>query len=108
MSNQDFFEKQLKDKINSNITYAEYKQTQNNYNLNQYYINQQFINKNKQLEEEKKLEEQLKEQRKNIDKETESKWERYKSRKNSYYDGPKLLMAVKEHGQPYKNSCNIS
>lgn len=49
----------------------------------------------------------LEEQRKNIDKETERKWQKYiESQKNIKYDyGPKLYMDAKEHEQSYNNCC---
>ena len=59
------------------------------------------------LEEERKFTQILDEQKKNVDKETERKWEKYKNRVNKPYRGPLLGMAIREHGQPYKN-CSIS
>ena len=59
------------------------------------------------LEEERKFTQILDEQKKNVDKETERKWEKYKNRVNKPYRGPLLGMAIKEHGQPFKN-CSIS
>jgi len=113
MSDIEFFEKKLKDKININIIYTEYKKTEANDYTKQYYLLSKlqdiYINEELKKEkiEEQILEEQLVEQRKNIDKDTEAKWERYKSRQKKYYDGPLLSMAVKEHGQPF-NYCSIS
>ncbi len=111
MSNQEIFEKQLKDKINLNITYAEYAQAQLQSNCNQYYLERKVLEQQqleKQKLEKQRFEEQLNEQRKKIDKDTEAKWKKYMSRQQKYYSGPLLKMAVKEHGQPYKNNCNIN
>ena len=73
--------------------------------LNEQYENIKKIEK--RLEEERKFTQILDEQKKMVDKETERKWEKYKNRVNKPYRGPLLGMAIREHGQPYKN-CSIS
>ena len=73
-------------------------------------LNKQYENIKKietRLEEERKFTNILEEQKKMVDKETERKWEKYKNRVNKPYRGPLLGMAIREHGQPYKN-CSIS
>ncbi len=69
-------------------------------------------NKNKIECKQKEFESQLEKQKKIVDKETERKWENYKkcNNNNNWSNGPKLTMAIREHGQPYNNSsgCNIN
>ena len=74
------------------------------------FLNEQYENIKKietRLEEERKFTQILDEQKKMVDKETERKWEKYINRVNKPYRGPLLGMAIREHGQPYKN-CSIS
>ena len=114
ISNTSFNDfRQLNPKVNN---YADYKygvtknMEQQFLREKERFLNEQYENIKKietRLEEERKFTQILEEQEKNVDNETKRKWEKYKNRVNKLYRGPLLGMAIREHGQPYKN-CSIS
>ena len=114
ISNTSFNDfRQLNPKVNN---YADYKygvtknMEQQFLREKERFLNEQYENIKKietRLEEERKFTQILEEQKKMVNKETERKWEKYINRVNKPYRGPLLGMAIREHGQPYKN-CSIS
>jgi uncharacterized protein YifE (UPF0438 family) len=114
ISNTSFNDfRQLNPKVNN---YADYKygvtknMEQQFLREKERFLNEQYENIKKietRLEEERKFTQILEEQKKMVNKETERKWEKYINRVNKPYRGPLLGMAIREHGQPFKN-CSIS